>query len=498
MDDPFITFRYALNVIQGNGWVFNPGEFLEGYSNFTWVIATVPALLLNIDPLSWARLLGLLSTIAMLAFLCFGVKKSDSKHSIRNSPTAAIVLTAQWPLAVWSMGGLETTFYALLVLVFVMSLDWLWREGARCAIIAAATSLTLLSMTRPEGVMWAALLVIPLIDRSKSEYRSKLLRVIIPFLGVFTIYNLWRLYTFGDLIPNTVHAKVGGGLMASILSGGRYLLSWAYGPSIVVVAIAGVAFADTVFGDFKKHGFTDDDRLKILCVGAVLWQVAFVLGTGGDWMPASRFVVPVLAPLALVAALMIDKWPIFVRAVVLGFLLIAGVIDAKFDPMTDWARWQPVASNEDLNVDGLKEIGHYLRVVSEPGDFFAATEAGAMPYYSELPFIDMLGLVDGHIAKLSGGLHQKGDAAYVLGREPRFVVLGMSGTPEDRVGTWKPDQEILALPQFAEYYEPIKEWPRFMPDSNYKQMLEGAMVLYVRKSDAPTSAPIKVKVGNDE
>lgn len=37
-DDPFISFRYAQQLVVGNGLVYNPGERLEGYTNFLWTI----------------------------------------------------------------------------------------------------------------------------------------------------------------------------------------------------------------------------------------------------------------------------------------------------------------------------------------------------------------------------------------------------------------------------------------------------------------------------
>ncbi len=37
-DDAFISFRYVRNLLEGHGLVFNPGERVEGYSNFLWVL----------------------------------------------------------------------------------------------------------------------------------------------------------------------------------------------------------------------------------------------------------------------------------------------------------------------------------------------------------------------------------------------------------------------------------------------------------------------------
>ena len=37
-DDAFISFRYVRNLLEGHGLVFNPGEQVEGYTNFLWVL----------------------------------------------------------------------------------------------------------------------------------------------------------------------------------------------------------------------------------------------------------------------------------------------------------------------------------------------------------------------------------------------------------------------------------------------------------------------------
>lgn len=37
-DDPGISFRYAANLADGHGLVYNPGERVEGYSNFGFVL----------------------------------------------------------------------------------------------------------------------------------------------------------------------------------------------------------------------------------------------------------------------------------------------------------------------------------------------------------------------------------------------------------------------------------------------------------------------------
>ena len=44
VDDAFISYRYAWNLVAGHGLVFNIDEYVEGYSNFLWVLLTAGAL----------------------------------------------------------------------------------------------------------------------------------------------------------------------------------------------------------------------------------------------------------------------------------------------------------------------------------------------------------------------------------------------------------------------------------------------------------------------
>src|SRR5689334_12867356 len=46
-DDAYISYRYAQNLVAGQGLVFNPGERVEGYSNLLYVLLLTPAFLVT-------------------------------------------------------------------------------------------------------------------------------------------------------------------------------------------------------------------------------------------------------------------------------------------------------------------------------------------------------------------------------------------------------------------------------------------------------------------
>jgi hypothetical protein len=65
VDDAFISLRYAWNLAEGLGFVFNPGERVEGYSNPSWTLLATAFLLLDIEPLAALKWTGVLCSAAV-------------------------------------------------------------------------------------------------------------------------------------------------------------------------------------------------------------------------------------------------------------------------------------------------------------------------------------------------------------------------------------------------------------------------------------------------
>ena len=90
---------------------------------------------------------------------------------------------------------------------------------------------------------------------------------------------------------------------------------------------------------------------------------------------------------------------------------------------------------------------------------FAYSAAGVLAYDTGFRWIDTLGLTDRHIARTSvpdlgrgKAGHEKGDGAYVLSRQPDYVLFTMW---DQRPGT-KSDRELAQLPEFRANYRPVR------------------------------------------
>lgn len=482
MDDPWITFRYARNLVEGRGLVFNEGEWVEGFSNPSWVLLSAAGHFFRVEPLGFAQALSWLSLAALTALLTFGWDWRSDRESFGTpfrSAWGALILASCFPVAVWTPGGLETIFYTLLMTLFTLTAGSAWARPSPLLTAAASAALTVAVWTRPEAFLWLAIPA-AMVGYDLWQRRPLWPALVILVSGtagwILQLAIRWILY--GELLPNSVAAKTGGGIIETAGAGLIYMAGYFLGGAAVLLALAAWGAIHGLWTTPQR--WQREQQFLAVVSASALMHFAFILATGGDWMPGYRFIAPVLPLLALLAALAIYPYPTFVKSVAAGFLLSASLIQARNDPALRWCRWAAKEQEGTLLLAPLIQTGRWLENHTEPGALLAGSEAGVIPYYAERPFIDMLGLMEPEIAKLPGGLHKKFNADYVLGREPDYFVLGTTVTPAGEVGTWEPDREILAHPEFQENYRLFHRIPRLMNDAEFERLNQGWSVIYRR------------------
>jgi len=149
-DDSYISFRYARNLAEGNGLVWNPGERLESYSNFLWVVLLSLAHTIGLNIVFTAKILGILSGIGIL-ILSYWLARELGRPKV--SPylwIAPILLVYNRDFLFWMGSGMETAFYAFLVLAAICRYFIEIRTNDRKPI--SAILFFLVAITRPEGL----------------------------------------------------------------------------------------------------------------------------------------------------------------------------------------------------------------------------------------------------------------------------------------------------------------------------------------------------------
>ena len=116
-DDAFISFRYASNWIHGNGLVWNPGERVEGYTNFLWTLLIGIGMKFGIEPVAGSYLMGL---------LCFGITLILTYrlsmiifHSRWMGLLSIFLLGTNYTFSSYATGGMETQLQTCLFVASV-------------------------------------------------------------------------------------------------------------------------------------------------------------------------------------------------------------------------------------------------------------------------------------------------------------------------------------------------------------------------------------------
>lgn len=451
IDDAFITFRYARNLARGFGLVFNPGDYVEGYTNFLWTVllGAVAWIAPHADLLPFAQGFGTLFGAATL------VAVTRFSWSVRGGTTAAglfapAFLALQGPFVAWSTAGLETIFFTFLV--FMATVSFVRAADADCGYAWPAALFALATMTRPDGVVFFGAASLHLLARQVRAGKAGGLRLLtwtLTFAAIFLPYFAWRWWYYGHLLPNTFYAKVGSGwnqYARGVRYSGRFLLD-AGGPLLLLPLGLVLRWPQPLW-------------VRVFAV-QVAAQLAYVIYVGGDGLGFYRFFVSVLPFLALLAqegALTLwqgieDRsrfartWP---AGVIVGTALALAMaygtrMTVPPNVLPRAYRWNEPQSElsfpstgppryvwfDNYFVDRLAIAAHWLQTHASPGSLVAATPGGAIGYYMDLPLIDMLGLTDAHIARSPVAFHEqrrpgheRADGRYVLSRRPDFILLG--------------------------------------------------------------------------
>lgn len=203
-DDAYISFRYARNLLEGHGLVFNPGEWVEGYTNFLWVLE-VAALWggLGVDPATASVVLSSLCTVGTLAVTAAWAARSTAPgRGLVVAAVAVLVLCTQRDFAVWTTSGLETRQFTLLVTLGLFALS----RPERRVLWLGSLALGLAVLTRPEALLVWGVASVARLARRDVRFADAVAAGL-PFALLLGGHTLLRLWLYGEVVPNTYVAK---------------------------------------------------------------------------------------------------------------------------------------------------------------------------------------------------------------------------------------------------------------------------------------------------
>ena len=388
IDDAGITFSYSRSLAETGILTFQPGAPpTEGYSSSLWMAVLAGLGQMGADIPTAAKMLGLFCATLNLWLACLLVWRwTDSPIAL--ALTAAICMVA--PVVTWATSGQEHALQSLLLMLVVFAAGTLrrWRW-------VAAVLLSLFVLARPE----APLLVIAVFalclraDWADMGWRAFWRNVPIALLPFVTFCGLiaFRVWYFGDPLPNPYYAKTSGSSFTGLLNpfggGWQYLLIGLRDSGLLLV-VGLCAFL------LPQH--RDRPALTVLG-GLILGHLVFVIWAKGDWMAQARFLMPIVPLIAVVTASSLVAIAGHTVRTVTGAGLAAALLATT---VTELDRF---AATPTTPLSVVSEIGQTFATLSRQlgidDPVLAHHDAGAISYEQSISLVDLGGLVDRDVAR---------------------------------------------------------------------------------------------------
>lgn len=458
VDDAYITFRYAQNIIDGNGMVYNPGERVLGTTTpvYTLLMTILGLPLGGVDaPFPWIALVvnTLADVITVLLLIRFGEILGHRKAGIATSIIWSIA-----PMSVtFAIGGMETS-----VFVCLMMGSFYFYSTRMLVPTALLASLSLL--TRPDALLF----ILPLgLDRLRRGLIQKpgdggvervLVNEVLAFILPTLIWVIFAMLYFGNPLPNSIAAKTA----AYHLSPESALIRLLQHYSTPFLGHLTMGTPWIVFGFIVFPVLYGLGSLMMIRAQTHLWAI---------------FAYPVLYLMAFsITNPLIFRWyltpplPIYFLGIFLGMTRIAS--DIRKPALTilfpalavgltlngwtihpDHGPDRPAPEMAFIKLELLYErVGRDLADEIESDQVLAAGDIGALGYFTRAKILDTVGLITPEVAHYYPLPESYYEINYaiapdlILDKQPDYIViLEVYGR-----------NELLEEPHFKQSYELIE------------------------------------------
>ncbi len=197
-EDAYIYFRFAANIAEGHGYVFNQaGPPVESGSSLIWQLLLVPIYFLDPEMVISTKLMGVFFGILCLIMTQKTTGCFVNSQALSHIPS--LWLACSYPFYMWSHLGLETPLFLFLSLCFLYCL--INESLIRYWPVLAA----LVVFSRPEGFMLCAMVTALLFKKAGHKLELKQVGLFMLLVGMV---ELFRLLYFHDLVPHSFYHKM--------------------------------------------------------------------------------------------------------------------------------------------------------------------------------------------------------------------------------------------------------------------------------------------------
>lgn len=419
-DDAMISMRYAWNFSHGLGLVWNPGEYIQGYTNLLMTLLMSLATLV-FDKSTAALFIQISGAGFMLAIAFVIMKISD--HIFQNEDSqrqsffrvlSFFCALSYYPLAYWSLMGMETGLLTLLLLLGILSAFNYTKSKNISYLFLVSEFFGLAYLTRNDSVVFAILVwayitweTFTTTPKAKLKDFRQLFLTIILYLMFVVGQLIFQYLYYGEMLPNTYTLKLTGmPLLARIINGVGFVK-----PFLTISAFILVLSSMEVVFDFQMR--------KLLLISIVFSAIGYQVYVGGDpwnyWRimsPSTPLLTVLFISTANAIVLAISSTQAFrvyflrnpilpekyIPQILVVSLVLIGLLSAnvRFLPEISLLRKPYTAEANQRNVNTAIVLSQLTTSDATVGVYWA----GSIPYFTGRKSIDFLGKSDRYIAQL--------------------------------------------------------------------------------------------------
>ncbi len=385
-DDAFITFRYAENLANGLGFVYNSGDRVLGTTSPLWTLLLAFGVSAGLPVVAFALGLSIVASAVSAAILA-RIGQHSGLGLFSLLPSLAYAL---WPRSILAeTAGMESSLFTMMVLISL----WLHQKNAT---VASTITASIASLVRPEGVVLALLLVgWTMYHDVKTAVKAAFAAIglCLPWLAFATWY-------FGSPIPSSIGGKLslyGASAASDVWNRVAYLLAL---HSPVGLALSMLFVIGTYIVLRGRHG------LQITAAFAVALIVGFAASPTHLFFWYLAPLQPVMLLIGCLAVLaFLQKHGTNDSRVASGFaalLIIAFGLFGNLSPVRS-------AANQQGQQHAIhREIGEYLRGRVQGHALVGAEDIGYIGYYSKCRILDRDGLISPEVQSFNASGNYRG------------------------------------------------------------------------------------------
>ncbi|MFZ5912225.1 MAG: glycosyltransferase family 39 protein [Chloroflexota bacterium] len=313
-DDAFITFRSIENLIHGYGLVFNIGERVQTFTHPLWLLLQT-GLYVMINGVGTPFGLNKLYFVNVFLSLCLAfvtviLYSFRITRSSKDAILGLLILTVSKAFIDYSTSGLENPLSHLIAVSFFGIFLADKKNGLR-SILCLSFWASLGMLNRMDTILLYLPTLIFVTWKNRNNPKTIYL-ICIGFLPII-LWELFSLFYYGSLFPNTASAKLNVGIsqMTLFKQGVYYFMNSLRMDPITLVVIASLVALSLLTKNLQR----------ILVALGIILYLFYILSIGGDFMSGRYFSLPLIIAVVVLSPFNIKPLSLY-NSILIGVLLV--------------------------------------------------------------------------------------------------------------------------------------------------------------------------------